>query len=544
MRKIRVVSIWLIPVMLAIMSCSHAPQTYPPPNASIPEQPSPVMQISPIDKAPPLQQAIQVEGRQEIQETVTENQKPSNQEQKKPTIQDETVVPQPEVVEEQKPTLQDETVMHQPKKVYDIPCKPDQKIDEWVKRLLGKDRSFFVTSLDRFDKVRPTMERIFQEHGLPKDLVYVALVESAGNPNAVSHSGATGYWQFLSGTARLYGLKIDRWVDERRDLEKSTHAAAEYLNHLHAIFDDWPLACAAYNAGEGAIIRLLDRHNHVNSFWDISRGMMYKNETLSFVPKIMATIKVCKNREKYGLKASENAFSPTYDVVKVKSFTTFERIADITGYSVAAIAVLNPELRQKCTPPSVREYRLKIPKGTGDLVASALSKNQDLNTQYASHAVQKGDTLYSIARQHHTTPERIAEFNKLLRKDKLALDRVLIIPEDIYLKPAEKHTYVAVQGEKYIKSDQDQNLSVDKRDNLEELYAISRGDVKEPLKKSHASAKIKQKPRQIRYYVKKGDTIWSISRQFAVSPKDIMRWNRTTSQIHPGEKLTIYTKKS
>jgi membrane-bound lytic murein transglycosylase D len=198
----------------------------------------------------------------------------------------------------------------------------DPKINDFMQRQLTQNRRYFEYCLERFDKVRPTMERIFMEHGLPKDLVYLAMVESGGNPNAVSPSGAVGYWQFLPGTARIYGLRVDRWVDERRDLEKSTHAAAAYLSYLHGLFGDWLLACAAYNAGEGAIRRLLNRYDHVESFWDISRPMIYKDETLAFVPKILATIKIAKDREKYGIKSYDQG-TPPYDVIKVAAFTTF-----------------------------------------------------------------------------------------------------------------------------------------------------------------------------------------------------------------------------
>ena len=142
----------------------------------------------------------------------------------------------------------------------------------WIERLSVKDRDAFKSSLTRLDKIRPTMERIFKQQGIPKDLVYLCLVESNANPHAVSSSGATGYWQFIPDTAKRYGLQVNRYVDERKHLEKSTHAAAQYLKYLYSIFGDWYLAIAAYNAGEGTLLRLMKNHD-VYTFWDINNSM-------------------------------------------------------------------------------------------------------------------------------------------------------------------------------------------------------------------------------------------------------------------------------
>lgn len=536
MRRILGIPIALLPILLAIMACAHSPQTYPPPDAAVLERPAPVGPIQTTqDAAPPPQVPEEdVKGEEPSAPTadIDTNQEPT-------ILQDKAEIPLEEipapVVKPAEPTRR----KTERNRAYDIPSGNDPRIDAYIKRSMGKDRSYFIMCLERFDKIRPTMERIFKEHGLPKDLVYVALVESGGNPNAVSPSGATGYWQFLPGTARLYGLKIDRWVDERRDLEKSTHAAAVYLNYLYGLFDDWLLACAAYNAGEGAILRLLDKHKQVDCFWDISHGMIYKDETLGFVPKILATIRICKNREQFGLKAGDGTGVLRYDVVTMTEFTSLERIAEISGQPLAALTALNPELIRKCTPPTVRAYALKVPQGQGEMIASALSGTPDTNLKYASYIVQKGDTLYSIARKHHTSLENLVAYNNLSRTDKLVLGKELIIPSDIYLKAEEKPSYAVAKADRD-RGTRAEDALASESDNDD---AVAQPELKKS-RKNIAMAKAKPRPHHLTYSVKKGDTLWSISRQFAVSPQDIMRWNRTTSQIKPGKKLTIYAKNS
>jgi len=409
----------------------------------------------------------------------------------------------------------------------------DPKINDFMQRQLTQNRRYFEYCLERFDKVRPTMERIFMEHGLPKDLVYLAMVESGGNPNAVSPSGAVGYWQFLPGTARIYGLRVDRWVDERRDLEKSTHAAAAYLSYLHGLFGDWLLACAAYNAGEGAIRRLLNRYDHVESFWDISRPMIYKDETLAFVPKILATIKIAKDREKYGIKSYDQG-TPPYDVIRVAAFTTFEQLAVASGCSVGTLAALNPELVRKCTPPHSDGYELKIPRGTGDAVAEVLPEIvARKDTRYCAYVVQKGDTLYAIARKHGTSPAEIAALNNISSSGKLSIGAKLMIPEDLYLKSVEKPSYAVARVER------EKELSATGHRGYQDNPARSAAIAKNKPVNTHM-AQASSKPRV--YRVRKGDTIWGISRRFDVDPKDLMRWNNTLGQIKPGEELKIYAR--
>jgi len=551
----------MLPLIVAMLSCAHAPETPEPVTSVSVAAPSPEQGLHQEGAPPPSDTATETQsGDSSIQESPTtetsgsteQTQTSSTGSNDVETIQD---LPAGEGVEQTPSSageLPDEDLAVTPPRK-DQQASPgkdisrtapkgskltyqyDPRIDDYMKLHLTRDRAYFEYCLERFDKVRPTMERIFMEHGLPKDLVYLAMVESGGNPNAVSPSGAVGYWQFLPGTARLYGLRVDRWVDERRDLEKSTHAAAAYLAYLHDLFDDWLLACAAYNAGEGAIRRLLERNDHVESFWDISRPMLYKDETLAFVPKILATIKIAKDRKKYGVKYYDEGIPP-YDVIKVASFTSFEEVADISGCPVTTLAVLNPELIRKCTPPHTNGYALKIPRGTGDAVARVLpDKDRRDDVRHAAHVVQKGDTLYAIARKHNTTPARIAAFNNISASSKLSIGAKLMIPEEIYLKAVEKPSYAVAKAERgkdpsttsLAENHEDSDLSVTQSKAKPEKNRLAKAATKPSI-----------------YRVRKGDTIWAISRRFDVNPKDVMRWNRTLGEIKPGEELKIFARNS
>ena len=523
MLKLKGNLIWLLLYALASLSCSHMPQTYPPPNTSMHDAPEQPQNIEP---------SIAEENKQKSPETNQTNLE-NNQNLLKENdnnIYDEYIIGMPKECPDKKNNPK-ETVS-----IYSIPINNNSKTREYIDKALGKNRTYYISTLNRFEKVRPAMEAILEEQDLPRDLVYIAFVESGGNPHALSPSGAGGYWQFLPGTARSYGLKVDRWVDERKDLEKSTRAAAKYLNQLYKMFGDWLLACAAYNAGEMAIDRIMKKNSDVKTFWDISPDMIYKYETIAFVPKILAAIQIGRNRDKYDIPQAIDPEPASYDTVTVNSYTTFEQIAEITGNSISSIAVLNPELTRKCTPPYARDYKLKVPSGTGELVASSLKSIKNQAVQYASYAVQKGDTLNLIAKKHDTTTEKISVFNKIGKKDRLAVGTILIIPEDIYLKQPAKRV-LASKDFRTHKNSQPQ----------EELAAVDSepdaGNGKKKIKYA-IMPDIKKNPRLIRYSVRKGDTIWKISKRYEVKEGDIKRWNQlnSASSIHPGDRLTIYLK--
>jgi membrane-bound lytic murein transglycosylase D len=410
---------------------------------------------------------------------------------------------------------------------YDIAFEITPQVESWINRLSGKEKKHFQISLTRLDRIRPVMEEIFERHGIPKDLVYLCLVESGANPYAVSCSGATGYWQFIPDTAKRYGLQVNRLVDERKHLDRSTEAAAHYLKDLYAVFGDWLLAIAAYNAGEGAISRLMKSNQGVYTFWDISHSMTIKTETLDYVPKFIATVVLTKNREKYGLPMAEpsskkSQYAPNADDSPIY-FDKMAQARDIIEESNTVLVTDN-------ISPSSKGSRLKA------------AKTIDSGITYT---VRKGDTLYFLAKKYATTVETIAHANGISPKKRLALGKVLTIPAN---------NTKGLQKQK-----REQVHVVAKGDTLEgntKKYGTTVGDIKHanrlkdprgiqpkkvlaiPRSKNVQAASVKT----TLYKVKKGDTLWGISRQFDVSQMDLRRWNRLTSaaQIKPGDNLTIY----
>lgn len=427
---------------------------------------------------------------------------------------------------------------------YGIDFESNYKVQQWVDRLSGTDQRYFKETLYRFDMIRPKMEEIFLSSGLPKDLVYLSLVESGGNPNAISSAGATGYWQFMSGTARRYGLRINPWIDERRDLEKSTVAAAEYLKHLYSLFDDWLLASAAYNAGEGTINRIMKRHPDITCFWDISDDMSIKSETLAYVPKFTATLILARNRQQYGLQIHDPDRSPyrSHDTITVNTFTYLDEIAEILGVPDHDLAQLNPELIRGCTPPATPQYKLKIPPGTAGIVSQYLSSIHDPRVQYITHTISSGDTLSALAHKYSSTIKNIAQANRIAPGSVLTIGKVLVIPKNsLSDTPRSKHTHVVARGDtirsiaKTYRVSTSDILAVNNLDDPGRIYPNMVLNI--PPKPLPASNK-----RLTQYRVKKGDTIWGISKQFAVSTHDVMRWNQLTdtAQIYPGDEITIY----
>lgn len=428
---------------------------------------------------------------------------------------------------------------------YDIDFETNRQIDRWIGIYTRRGGSSFSYTLRRFDKVRPEMERIFEEYGLPKDLVYLSLIESGGTPHAVSHVGATGYWQFMAPTARHYGLRVDRWVDERRDLDKSTRAAARYLTHLHDIFDDWLLACAAYNAGEGTIRRIQRRHPEVNDFWDITPRMHIKRETLAYVPKFLAALTVATDRGRYHLPA-EPAAPParTWSTVEVNSFTHLDEIAAAGGTTLRTLTALNPELIRDCTPPGAKDYTLRVPDNCADKVANYIKLIHDPHVTYVSHTIVRGDTLYDLSRAHNTTVKNISEANRMDPRAVLTLGRIVVIPNNTeYDKPRRRHTYTVAPGDNLKSIAIAHNVTVQ---DLTEVNQLTNPNLIRPkdllLIPPQRPDVASSGTRAILYRVKKGDTLWDISRQFAVSSKDLMRWNKLTAagSIYPGDELTIY----
>lgn len=310
---------------------------------------------------------------------------------------------------------------------YDIPITDHELVDGWIDYFTGKGRWFFERWLGRSERYIPMMQPILEQYGIPKDLVYLAMIESGFSAKAYSPAAAAGYWQFIPGTARMYGMSMNAWVDERRDYYLATHAAAKYLSTLHKQFGDWQLAWAGYNCGEGRIHRALAKTG-AKTFWELVEMGALPRETQHYVPKIIAAAIVAKNKEHFGF-AKYDALKPlVFEEIIMTEALDLKLIAKELNVEPEMLRELNPMLIYDITPPG-KSYPLRLPVGTGERVkqwAATLPPSQRLT--YATHKIAKGDTLGSIAKIFNTTAQMVQDFNHIKSPKSLRLGQELIIP--------------------------------------------------------------------------------------------------------------------
>ncbi|MFQ3573751.1 MAG: transglycosylase SLT domain-containing protein [Thermodesulfovibrionales bacterium] len=277
--------------------------------------------------------------------------------------------------------------------------------NETAKRAIDKNISFFSERLrhrfsvwlERSAKYLEIMKDILIERGLPEELVFLPIIESGFNMNAYSRASAVGPWQFIAGTAKRYGLTIDWWRDERKDPVKSTEAAASYLKDLYKMFGAWHLALAAYNAGEGRIMKALKRTGS-DDYWDLLRTRQIHNETKEYVPRYIAAAKIARTPDNYGFENLEYHAPLEFDEVVITEPLDIDVIALAAETTPQTIRELNPELRRWCTPLNVKEYTLRIPLGSKELFFENLDtipKEQRISFDY--YTVKKGDTIKKVS---------------------------------------------------------------------------------------------------------------------------------------------------
>ena len=300
-------------------------------------------------------------------------------------------------------------------------------IEKFIRYFQTGGRKKFEQYLSRSGKYVGMMQKILVRYGLPEDLVYVALIESGFSTKAYSVAKAAGPWQFISETGRRYGLRIDWWADERRDAEKSTHAAASYLRDLYGMFESWPLAAAAYNAGEGKIQRAVIRYKS-DDLSELIRHGYLKQETKDYVPKMLAALTIAKDPDKYGF--GDVAYEAPLDLrtATVPGGTDLAAVARLLEVPVEAIHDWNPELRRFCTPPNREQYDLRL---SADAARLAEERMEEIRTQakitFLNHNVRRGETLQALSDRYKTTVQVLKELNGL-KRDSLRRTARLVIP--------------------------------------------------------------------------------------------------------------------
>lgn len=429
---------------------------------------------------------------------------------------------------------------------YDIPVEIQPLVVQYIQFFQGPGRKWFRHWMSRSTRYIPLMQPILEQHGLPKDTVYLAMIESGFSVQATSWARAVGPWQFITGTAKMMGLRLDFWVDERRDPIKSTAAAARYLGELHEDLGHWYLAWAGYNTGGGRVRKMMEVRG-TSDFWALSEGKGFAKETKHYVPKLIACALVAKHYKAFGFSDDEFNFEAPleFDEVKVVAPTDLDVIARAAGVSVEQVRDLNPELRRWCTPPAsdAQPYMVRIPKGTAITFAQNFPKvaPQERLT-FKIHKVKKGDTLSKIALEYHSAPEAILQFNRLRNVRGLRINTELAIPVpsarsakagvadavmERQVAKARRAGYVATRPEEEIPAGTPPRKAKSKAE-------VATGQ----LKSEHVNGKTR-----ISYGVQEGDSLWSICQQYGCSVDDLRKWNelpKRTRGLQVGTVLAIW----
>jgi membrane-bound lytic murein transglycosylase D len=380
-----------------------------------------------------------------------------------------------------------------------IPMTINRHVQAEIDLFAGREKTFFIESYRRSGKYRARIVKALKEAGLPVELAWLPLIESGFKVNALSRARALGLWQFIPSTGYKFGLKRNKFVDERLDPEKATTAAIAYLKELHQIFGDWTTCLAAYNCGEGRVLRVIrsQKINYLDHFWDLYE--LLPRETARYVPRFLATLHVIKNAEKFGLNEIVPDTPLDYETVTVNRQIHLKHVATTVGASLEAMKELNPELRYQIVPPE--SYTLKIPEGKKDLLLAQLETipiTKPPQRAYVYHRIRRGQTLSTIARRYRTSVGSIMRANRLRRSGYIVAGRVLKIPRKGYMTASS-------QSPKTVKK-------------------------RAPKRYQRASVHV----------VKRGDSLWNIARRYHTTTKKIQELNGLKgNSLSIGQKLKI-----
>lgn len=319
-----------------------------------------------------------------------------------------------------------------------------ERVKKWIQYFTQKDRSRFQRFIDRGKPYKKMIESILQEEGLPTELYYLALIESGFYSSAKSHASAVGFWQFMSGTAKRFGLKVDRYTDERRDPIRSTLIAAKYLHKLYKVFNSWPLAVSAYNAGESRVMNGIIRHSE-RDYWKLCKMKGIPRETRNYLPKLMAAIIIGHDLEKFGFTVPSSEPHPELAAIWVPPAVSLLEVSRKANISYSTIQKYNAHLKRNITPPNRKKYRLWLPGNPNEkqlyqdlLGQSRHSLRQLVSKKSIHHKVRRGETLGLLARKYKTTITQIKRANHL-RNNRIYRGQRLNIPGNNYIASMTKY---------------------------------------------------------------------------------------------------------
>lgn len=313
-----------------------------------------------------------------------------------------------------------------------IPLTYNKTVQDCINLYAGKRRGLVRYMLGMADFYFPIIEQVLEEHGLPIELKYLAVVESALNPVALSRVGAGGLWQFMLPTGKIYGLEINSLVDERRDPVKATHAACRYFKDMYNIYEDWNLVLASYNCGPGGVNKAIRRANGKTDFWDIYPYL--PKETRSYVPLFIAANYIMNYYCEHNLCPVQTNLPMATDTIVVNKMLHFEQVTDLLDIDIELIRALNPQYRRDIIPGNTKPSVLKLPAAdtytfvevedtvynhrVDELLANcvpynAITTGKSATRERISHVAQNGENLYTIADKYGVTAREIRQWNGL-----------------------------------------------------------------------------------------------------------------------------------
>jgi membrane-bound lytic murein transglycosylase D len=429
---------------------------------------------------------------------------------------------------------------------YDFELVENPLVERWIRYFTGDGRMHMEKWLARKPKYEKVIYEILDEYNLSRDMIYLAMIESGLSMKARSYANAVGPWQFISSTGRIYGLKIDWWVDERRDLEKATRAASSHLSDLYESFGSWPLAFAAYNAGSRRVERAVRRHG-TRDFWQLSS---LPRQTRNYVPKFMAALLIGHDPEAYGFHVDPSLEEETYDVVEVEDATDLHLIAELADCKLEDVINLNPHLKRWSTPPG-EPYQVRVPYGRGEITTTKLATvPPEDRVRWRRHRVKRGESLSLLARRYGTSVSAIKQANNLRRTTIHAGTYLLIPVVSGSSSVAQEHIAAAALAS----GGETVSYRVRRGDTLGRIakrYGVTVSQLKSWNGKSNSRIYVGEtlvmnpsggpQGERITYVVKRGDTLSVIARRHRVSVKQLMSWNKKrTTRIVIGERLRIY----
>jgi membrane-bound lytic murein transglycosylase D len=436
----------------------------------------------------------------------------------------------------------------------EIPMEMNVHVEKELKRFTGIEKRFFIESYVRSGQYRPYILKALRQAGLPEELSWLPLIESGFKVKALSRARALGLWQFIPSTGYKFGLNRDRFVDERLDFIKSTDAAIAYLKELHSIFGDWATVLAAYNCGEGRVLKVIRTQNvnYLDNFWDLYQRL--PGETARYVPRFFATLHIIKNPEKYGLTDIEIEKPLVYTTASINRQVQLKDISKATGMDIKDLKALNPELRYSLVPSE--SYTLRIPKGTEeDLLAKidTIPTSRLPQPAFVYHRVRRGQTLSTIARRYRTSVRAIMRANNMRRSHYIRTGKRLKIPSRGYTMAQQaqrstERTSVPSSGVHYVRKG-DSLWIIAKRygttvSKIRRLNAMSssRLHIGQALKiPGFKPGPLPDTSKLSTYSVKHGDSPYTIAQKHNMTVGRLLRINKLTprSKIYPGQKLFI-----